>query len=110
MAEADLLALGATIGPHPRFGRADIVASHPDFGLYLVEVEGTSSRQREQAMYSALGQLTLQMDGGPQRFVLAVPDEPAWERQVLKIPPHCRQNLRLSCILVGETGIRDPWA
>ncbi|MDP1780176.1 MAG: hypothetical protein Q8K73_07870, partial [Anaerolineales bacterium] len=56
-AEKALVVLGVTIGSHPNYGRADIVAEHPKHGIYIVEVEGTSSRQKEQAVYSALGQL-----------------------------------------------------
>ena len=72
-AEAELSALGASIGLHPELGPADVVAKHPQHGTVVVEVEGQSSRQREQALYSALGQLVLLMRGGKQRFVLAFP-------------------------------------
>ena len=37
------------------------VAEHPVHGMWLVEVEGTSSRQGEQTVYSALGHLVLLM-------------------------------------------------
>lgn len=107
IAEAALIEMGVKIGSHPVFGRADIVAEHPVKGLFIVEVEGNSSRQKEQALYSALGQLVLQMDGSPHTFMLAVPDEPAWERQFLKIPPHARSLLKLTCVLVSENGVRQ---
>ncbi len=106
VAEAALLSMGVTIGAHPEYGRADIVAVHPNHGLFVVEVEGSSSRQKEQAVYSALGQLVLQMRGTNHGFVLAVPDEPSWERQLLKIPQHARAILDLSCVLVSEHGVR----
>jgi hypothetical protein len=106
VAEAALLSMGVTIGAHPEFGRADIVAEHPKHGLFVVEVEGNSSRQKEQAVYSALGQLVLQMQGTKHGFVLAVPDEQSWERQLLKIPQHARATLGLSCVLVSEQGVR----
>ena len=106
-AESDLIALGVVIGVHPEFGRADIVAEHPTKGLYLVEVEGASSRQKEQALYSALGQLVLQMRGSPHKFLLAVPDDPLWERQVKKVPAHARSVLGLSCVLVSSHGVRE---
>ena len=32
------------------FGQADVVAEHPDEGLFIAEVEGKSNRQREQAV------------------------------------------------------------
>ena len=106
-AEEALIALGATIGSHAFFGRADIVAEHPLFGCFVVEVEGASSRQKEQAVYSALGQLVLQMRGGQQSFILALPDDESWERQAKKIPPHAKTLLGLSCVLVSERGVRE---
>ena len=107
VAEAALLNMGVNIGAHPKFGRADIVAEHSKHGLFVVEVEGNSSRQREQAMYSALGQLVLQMQGTKHGFVLAVPDEPSWEKQLLKIPLHARATLGLTCVLVSAQGVRS---
>ncbi len=106
-AESALLSMGATIGAHPEFGRADIVAEHPTNGLFVIEVEGNSSRQKEQAVYSALGQLVLQMQGIKHRFVIAIPDETSWEKQLLKIPKHARVKLGLSCVLVSELGVRE---
>lgn len=106
-AEDALVSMGATIGAHAEFGRADIVAEHPKDGLFIVEVEGASSRQKEQAVYSALGQLVLQMHGRKHGFVLAVPDEASWEKQLRKIPPHARETLGLSCVLVSERGVRE---
>jgi hypothetical protein len=107
VAEAALVSMGVTIGAHPEFGRADIVAEHQKHGLFVVEVEGNSSRQREQAMYSALGQLVLQMHGTKHGFVLAVPDELSWEKQLRKIPQHARDTLGLSCVLVSMQGVRS---
>ncbi len=46
VAETALLAMGVIIGAHPVFGRVDIVAEHPQHGLFVVEVEGNSSRQK----------------------------------------------------------------
>ena len=106
VAEAALLNMGVTIGAHPEFGRAVVVAEHSKHGLFVVEAEGNSSRQREQAMYSALGQLVLQMQGTKHGFVLAVPDEPSWEKQLLKIPLHARATLGLTCVLVSAQGAR----
>jgi len=99
--------MGAVFGAHPEFGRADIVAEHPTKGLFIVEVEGKSSRQKEQAVYSALGQLVLQMHGKVRQFILAVPDDPTWEKQIKKIPVHARTTLGLSCLLVSEHGVRE---
>lgn len=105
-AEAELRAIGAVIGAHPIYGRADIVATHPEHGCYVVEVEGHSSRQKEQAVYSALGQLVLLADGRDHFLLLATPDEPAWEKQLLKIPQHVRDKLNLDCMVVSRSAVR----
>lgn len=54
-------ALGVVIGTHKQFGRVDVVAEHEQGPLRLIEVEGESSKQKEQAVYSALGQLLMSM-------------------------------------------------
>jgi hypothetical protein len=93
---------------HPLYGRADLVATK-DGRTLVIEVEGDSSRQREQAMYSALGQIVLSMrDPSPNvGYGLAVPDSHPWERQLKKIPPRVRDILRLELFLVSETGVRQ---
>jgi hypothetical protein len=103
---------GARLTPHPLFGRVDVVAEHPEHGTRLVEVEGEASKQREQRMYSALGQLLLSMKlGGTHvRFGLAVPDTPEWTRQLRKIPPEITKRLVLDLYLVGENGVTTVWA
>lgn len=108
-AEAQARALGVTIGAHPTFGRADLVAEHPELGTVVVEVEGDSSRQREQAMYSALGQLLVQMRNfdDATSYALAVPDSPVWERQLMKIPAAVAARLRVRLYLVSEAGTRE---
>ena len=58
-------------------------------------------------MYSALGQLLLLMGEGKHGFVIAVPDQPAWERQLAKIPVHVKKLLRLLYVLVSPEGVRD---
>lgn len=107
VAEKKLVELGAEIGAHPIYGRTDVVAEHPERGIFLVEVEGTSSRQTEQAMYSALGQTVLLMNGDGEQYLLAVPDDPKWERQICKIPEYVRNRLSLSCALVSRSGVRE---
>ena len=68
---------GVRIGAHSHFGRADLVASKPGAATVVVEVEGHSSRQKEQALYSALGQAVLLMKtDGEIRYGLAVPRYP----------------------------------
>lgn len=101
--------LSVTLGAHPRFGRADVVAEHPDLGTVVVEVEGESSRQREQAVYSALGQLVMVMRHieDSTSYAIAVPDSPEWERQVAKIPAAVAERLRLHLYLVSESGVRE---
>ena len=83
------------------------MAEHPSKGTYLVEVEGQSARQKEQALYSALGQLLLQCHGGHERLLLAVPDSAEWERQTRKIPAFSRKCLRLSIALASAETVRE---
>ncbi len=99
-AEASLVNLGATIGSHKLHGRVDVSASHPEKGNYLIEVEGASSKQKEQAMYSAIGQTILIMDSQNNRniYALAVPDTPEWEKQIVKIPSRVKSLLNLKCL------------
>jgi hypothetical protein len=107
--EAWLRAQEAKIVAHPLYGRADLVAAKESEGTYVVEVEGDSSRQKEQTMYSALGQVVLSMrDPSPQiTYALAVPDTESWERQMKKVPGWICEQLRLRLWLVSETGVRS---
>jgi hypothetical protein len=100
---------GARIVPHELYGRADLVATKKGVGTFVVEVEGDSSRQKEQAMYSALGQVVLSM-GHPSpeiTYALAVPDSEIWERQLRKVPSRVKDLLRLRLMLVSSSGVRD---
>ena len=107
-AEACLVTAGARIGAHPDFGRADLVAAKPGVVTVVVEVEGDSSRQPEQALYSALGQTVLLMRADTSiRYGLAVPDTASWERQMAKIPAYVADRLSLTLWLVGKTGVRE---
>ncbi len=95
---AELDALGITRACHAQFPRADVVAIRSSTGeAHLVEVEGTSSRQREQAVYSALGQLLFKMCEAPQlghlAYGLAVPDEAKWRGYLERIPVTIRRAL-----------------
>jgi hypothetical protein len=94
---------------HPLYGRADLIATKEGYGTIIIEVEGDSSRQREQAMYSALGQIVLSMgDPSPQiNYGLAFPDSAHWESQLKKIPIRVRDMLKLSLFLVSKTGVRQ---
>lgn len=102
-AEEALRRLGVIIGRHSLFGRVDVVADHPKNGLRLVEVEGDSSRQREQAMYLALGQIILSMKLPVRhvRYGLAVPRSPEWLDQLRKIPPEVSKKLALDLYAVS---------
>lgn len=108
-AESALKRLGVTIGAHPEYGRVDVVASHPKHGTFLIEVEGKSSKQKEQAVYSALGQSLLMMkdNSASITYGVALPDLPGWEKQIVKIPHRIKEILRLKCFLVSENGIRE---
>ena len=72
-AATELEKLGARLSSHPVFGRVDVAADHAEHGLRLAEVEGESSRQPEQALYSALGQvlLSMKLEGAQVRYGLA---------------------------------------
>lgn len=100
---------GVTIGAHPVHGRTDVVAEHAVHGLFLVEVEGDTSKQKEQSMYSALGQAILMMKNPSKHttFGLAVPDDVAWEKQLAKIPSRVCGLLSLKLWLVSESGARE---
>jgi hypothetical protein len=105
-------AQGVKLGVHPSYKRADLVAEHQGKGTFVVEVEGESSRQREQALYSALGQTLLAMTRFEEglQYGVAVPDLPTWERQLLKVPIQVCQRLNLRLLLVSRNGVRtlDP--
>jgi hypothetical protein len=99
---------GVKIVAHPLYGRADLVAQK-ESGTFVIEVEGDSARQKEQAMYSALGQLVLSMhDLSPNiTFGLAVPDTAKWGAQLMKIPLGVRNLLKLDLYLVSKEGVRS---
>jgi hypothetical protein len=107
--EAWLHSEGVKIVAHPLYGRADLVAAKESEGTSVVEVEGDSSRQKEQAMYSALGQIMLsRRDPSPQiTYALAVPDSERWERQMRKVPAWICELLRLRLWLVSKAGVRS---
>ena len=103
-----LVDAGVKIGPHPEFGRADLVARKPGTATVVVEVEGESSRQKEQAVYSAFGQIVILMRPDTNvRYGIAVPDTPSWESQMAKVPAHVRDLLSLTLWLVDETSVRE---
>ncbi len=105
-AERALKDLGVRIGAHDRYGRVDLVADGPTGELHLIEVEGDSTRQKEQAVYSSLGQLVVAMKvWGPSiRYGIAVPGTPGWLRQLAKIPSEVRQRLSIDMYIASAGG------
>ena len=95
--------LGVILGTHDLFGPVDVVAEHHEKGTRLVEVEGESGRQREQALYSSLGQLLLSMKvwNDNLAYGIAVPDTREWWRQLEKIPLEVTKRLHLWRYSVG---------
>ena len=107
LAEDCLKTAGAQMGAHPSFGRVDLVATRGTKTV-LVEVEGDSRKQKEQKLYSALGQIVLMMGADRNiRYGLAVPDTLSWERQMAKIPRFVRDRLSLTLWLVDQNGVRE---
>ena len=108
-AEDRLKEIGAKIVSHPEYGRTDIVAEHKTHGRVIIEVEGDSSKQPEQAMYSALGQLLLSMKDltGNISYALAVPDSKKWEQHLKKIPAGVKERLKLRLYLVSKENVRN---
>lgn len=109
LAESQLRESGATIGAHPTFGRADVVAEHATLGTVIVEVEGESTRQREQAVYSALGQALLNMRSfdGSTSYAIAVPHREDWVRQLRKVPRSVARRLNLKLLAVSPSGVEE---
>ena len=75
------------------------MARKDGIGTFVAEVEGDSSRQKEQAMYSALGQIVLSMRDSSTEvtYVLAVPDTDKWAVQIRKVPGRIAELLRWGC-------------
>ena len=107
--EAYIREHGVRIGAHPVYKRADVVTIHPAKGTFVTEVEGRSSSQLEQKMYSALGQLLLAMTWFEDNLVyrIAAPGLPEWELQFEKFPPQVCRRLSLRRLLVSEEGVRS---
>ncbi len=105
--DAWLRANGVTIGAHELHGRIDLAAER-NGRHYLIEVEGDSSRQKEQAFYSAIGQTLLLMNAEPKNTIygVAVPDSPQWQRQIDKLPGYVRELLRMNLYMVGPDSVR----
>lgn len=105
---AQLQKLGVVLGKHTLFGPVDVVADHVKLGTRLIEVEADSSKQREQAMYSAVGQLLLSMklESASVWYGLAVPDAPEWIHQLRKIPPAVTRKLVLDLYAVGDNRVQ----
>ena len=98
---------GVILSPHAEHGRADTFAHHATYGKWLIECEGDSSRQREQAMYSSLAQLILLMSDSRSNYALAVPNSAEWSRQTSKIPQFVRDKLALKVYLVSAEDVTE---
>ena len=98
----ELEKLGVKLGTHKLFGPIDVVAE-ADRETCFVEVEGESTRQKEQALYSAIGQLMLSMKlwSDDVKYGIAVPDTREWWNQLRKIPLELTTRLRLWRYSVG---------
>lgn len=96
------------VGRHSVFGAKDIVAEHPQLGTVVLKAIGISSRQPEQELYSALGQLILSMDqqNGTVTYVVAAPDESEWVEWMMRVPRPLRQALHLELWAVSDGGFR----
>ena len=105
--DAWLRANNVTIGAHAVHGRIDLAAERRG-QHFLIEVEGDSSRQKEQAFYSAIGQTLLLMTAEPNHttYGVAVPDSPQWQYQIDKLPAYVRGLLRMNLYLVRPDGVR----
>ena len=100
---------GVSISTHPKYGRVDIVAEHNQYGQFLIEVEGDTRRQKEQSMYSALGQVIIMMKDQHRNITygIALPDDTAWVTQINKIPEHVCNLLNLRLYLVSGHRVRE---
>jgi hypothetical protein len=100
---------GVTLSAHDIYGPADLVAKHPTHGTHIIEVEGDSSRQREQSLYSAFGQVVTTMGNLPAgiSFGIAFPDSPEWQRQAQKMPAEVCRRLNLLIWLVSASASRN---
>ena len=102
-----LKSIGVLLKAHPEFGRADIVAQRND-KTFIIEVEGLSNRQPDQALYSLLGQLLLKMKTNTEfyEYGIAVPYNSVLENQLSKIPLFVKNHLRLKYYIVGKDDIK----
>lgn len=99
---------GVMIRGDEQLGKADFVARHDNGDFYLIEVEGDSSRQPDQAMYSALGQLLIRRYLAPDaRIGIAVPDSEKWRRQLGRLPAKLLEDLGLHLFFVGEDSVQE---
>ena len=97
---------GVRTGPNREYNNLDIVAVHKSAGTHLIEVEGDTRRQPEQAIYCALGQLICKTpeDGSNSILGIAVPNSPKWEELLQRIPRSVRDRLKLKAYLVDDNG------
>ena len=84
----------------------DFVAEQASSHRHLIEVEGDSSRQKDQALYSCLSQLVMVMKswGEWDHYGIAVPGTPGWQRQLARIPREVRERLSIDLYVAPPSG------
>ncbi len=102
-----LLSDGATIGRDRDYATADLVARHArKRELWIVEVEGHSTGQPGDKVYSAVGQLLTRMRAGSgAKYGLAVHAE--LRTTALKIPTQVRKLLDITIFVVAADRIEE---
>jgi hypothetical protein len=73
---------------------------------YFIEVEGFSSKQQDQAFYSALSQIILRIENnGVNKYGIAVPFTNSWIKQISKISTYIRSTLKIHLFLVDKNNV-----
>lgn len=88
-------------------GKIDLVAKKTDGHIYYIEVEGDSSKQTEQAVYSALGQLIFKMKQFDKKvtYAIAAPNSDTWKANLIKIPIEVCAKLNITRYLVAQNAV-----
>jgi hypothetical protein len=91
------------------YGKADLVARHPDRGTFVIEVEAESRRIRTQAFYSALGQTLVRKYGEmpSAKYGIAVPASDEWKALLGRVPRRLFQDLEIEVFLVSSKDVTN---
>lgn len=94
---------GVRMAIDAEYGKADLVARHSDQGIFIIEVEGESSKLRTQAFYSALGQSLVRKYGemSHAKYGLAVPNSNKWRDLIKRMPQSLFRKLEIEVFLVS---------